>query len=452
VPFFHSLTPHWRIHPMSQSRIAAAALLTLALGACSDQPSAPSTEERPEPLALQQQQDEVVPGEILVKMKNDVSLSVLTGAASGLRLDRQLAAASRVAVLQVARGRERAEAERLSADPRVEYAEPNYIRRINAINPALWAFYNPGGLSANFNTSPFAALPAGYASIADADQDNIETIGAGGSQVVIGSLDSGADTDHPEFTGKLLLGWDWVNGDALPEDDNGHGTHTIGTMVGTTVGVAGVTGAGTNVKVYVQKVCNAAGSCPTAAIVNAIYAAADYPGMVAMNLSLGGTSISTAEVNAINYAVNTKGVLLIAAAGNSGAGTVGCPACNVNSISVGATNWRDARAYYSQYGSGLDLTAPGGEMYGNTTPVMGIYSAYLAGGYAYLQGTSMAAPQVTGAAGVVASKTGLTGAALRARLQTTADDKGAAGYDTTFGNGRLNVYRAITTGTLAYPL
>ncbi|HEX6373113.1 MAG TPA: S8 family serine peptidase [Longimicrobium sp.] len=437
---------------MSHPRLAAAALLALGLAACSDQPSAPSTEARPAPFALQQTAEEVVPGEILIKMKDGVSLNELTGSVQGLRLERRLAARSRVAVLGVARGQERAEAARLSADPRVEYAEPNYIRRITAINPALWAFYNPGGLQARFNTSPFNYLPAGYTSITDADQDNIEGIGAGGSEVVIGSLDTGADTDHPEFTGKLILGWDWANGDALPEDDNGHGTHTIGTMVGTTVGVAGVTGAGTNVKVYVQKVCTGAGSCPTSNIVNAIYAAADYPGMVAMNLSLGGPSISTAEVNAINYAVNTKGVLLIAASGNNGTNVVACPACNVNSISVGATNWRDVKTGYSQYGSGLDIVAPGGELYSNTTNEMGIYSAYLNAGYAYLQGTSMATPQVTGAAGVVASKTGLTGAALRNRLLSTADDKGVGGYDTTYGNGRLNVYRAITTATLAYPL
>ena len=436
---------------MSQSRMAAAALLALGLAACSDQPAAPSGEALPQPLARRQLQEEVVPGEILIKMKDGISLDVLTGTTPGLRLERRLAEPSRVAVLRVSRGSERAEAARLAADPRVEYAEPNYIRRIDAINPALWAFYNPGGLTAYFNTSPFGPLPAGYASLADADQDNIENIGGGGSQVVIGSLDSGADTDHPELVGKLILGWDWINNDALPEDDNGHGTHTIGTMVGTNVGVAGVTGAGSNVRVHVQKVCNASGGCSTSAIVNAIYAAADYPGMVAMNLSLGGPSISTAEVNAINYAVNTKGVLVIAAAGNNGSNVVACPACNVNSVSVAATNWRDGRAYYSQYGSGLDISAPGGELYSNTTAEMGILSSYLNGTYAYLQGTSMATPQVTGAAGVVASKTGLTGAALRSRLLTTTDDKGAAGYDTTFGNGRLNVYRAITTATLPFP-
>jgi subtilisin family serine protease len=431
---------------MSQSRIAAAALLTLALGACSDQPSAPSSEPRPEPLALQQQQEEVVPGEILVKMKNGISLDVLTRNQPGLRLNRQLVKTSRVSVLGVAPGRERAEAARLAADPRVEYAHPNYIRRIQG-----WEHTNPGGLTAYFNTSPYNALPAGYASIADADIDAVAGIGAGGSQVIIGSLDSGVDTGHPELAGKLILGWDWVNNDALPADDNGHGTHTIGSMVGTNVGVAGLTGAGTNVQVHVQKVCNNVGSCPTSAIVSAIYAGADVPGMVALNLSLGGTTITPAEVAAIDYAVDTKGVLVIAAAGNNGTGTVANPAAYVKSISVAATNWRDQRAYYSQYGSGLDISAPGGELYGNTTNHMGIVSSYPTSAYAYLQGTSMATPQVTGAAGVVASVTGLRGAALRSRLEGTVDDKGTFGYDTVFGWGRLNVYRAITLGTLPFP-
>jgi serine protease len=61
-----------------------------------------------------------------------------------------------------------------------------------------------------------------------------------------------------------------------------------------------------------------------------------------------------------------------------------------------------------------------------------------------MQGTSMAAPQVTGTAAVVASKLGLRGAALRSRIESTADDKGSAGYDTKFGNGRVNTYRAVT--------
>jgi subtilisin family serine protease len=429
---------------MSRYRLSAAALLALATAACSDSASAPEATLIPREVA-RQSAEQVVPGEILVQMKDGIDVAVLTAGNSGVRFNRTLGG-GRLDVLAVARGSEHAEAARLSADPRVEWAEPNYIRQLQAIDPRVWALFNPGGLRASF-TDGSGFIPSSYTSKLDADVDGIEGIGAGGSPVVIGSLDSGVDSDHPEYAGRLILGKDWVNNDASPEDDNGHGTHTIGTMIGSSVGVAGVTGAGDNVKVHVQKVCNSTGGCYTSAIVNAIYAAADYPGMVAMNLSLGGTTISRSEKQALAYAAS-KNVLVIAAAGNSGASKVGCPACDPNAVSVSATTWTDGLAVYSQYGSGLDISAPGGELYSNTTDEMGIYSAYLNGGYAFLQGTSMATPQVTGAAGVVASKTGLRGAALRSRLEGSADDAGTAGYDTKFGNGRLNVYRAVTGTSL----
>ena len=113
--------------------------------------------------------------------------------------------------------------------------------------------------------------------------------------------------------------------------------------------------------------------------------------------------------------------------------------------------------------SGLDLSAPGGSCYSNTTPDGCIFSSVVSGyqaepavdgplakaRYAYMQGTSMAAPQVTGTAAIVASKRGIRGAALRSRLESTADDLGAVGYDTKFGNGRINSYRAVTGSTLA---
>lgn len=432
---------------MSHRRIAASGVLALAaLAACSDAPVSP--ERTPIPLASSNVRDAVVPGEVLVGMKSGFSASSLVADDRGLRLNR-VGLDDHFSVLSVELGDEYAAAERLAADPRVEWAEPNYLRQPTAIDSRLWAFRNLGGLTASFSDGS-GPLPSGYASLADADIDNIEGYAAGGSQVVVGSIDTGVDMDHPQFTGRLIAGKDWYNNDSNPEDDNGHGTHTTGTMAGSTVGVAGVSGAASNVRVYVQKVCGPPG-CPTSAIVNAIYAAADYPGMVAMNVSIGGGRLSNAEKNAISYAVNTKGVLVIASAGNAGSGKVECPACDVNAISVSATTWRDGLAYYSSWGSGLDLSAPGGELYSNTTDEMGVYSSYLNGGYAYLQGTSMAAPQVTGTAGIVASKTGLRGAALRSRLQSTADDIGAAGYDTKFGNGRINAYRAVTGTTLPSP-
>jgi subtilisin family serine protease len=395
--------------------------------------------------------EQVMPGEVVVKLKAGVDAATV-GRAHGLALA-QRGYQDAFVVLRGAVGAERSAAAALVQDARVVYAEPNYLRQPTAINPNLWAFYNPGGLNMKFTSGPSKGkfLPSSYASVADADEDNVEGYAAGGGDVVIGSIDTGVDFTHPEFTlqfpGRLIAGRDWYNNDADPTDDNGHGTHTTGTMAGLTVGVAGVSGAAPHVRVYVQKVCGRRG-CPTSAIVSAIRAAADQPGMVAMNLSLGGSSESQAEKDAIQYAVVTKNVLVIASAGNNGTSTVSCPACDVNAISVAATQWQDQLATYSNYGPGLDIAAPGGNCYSNTTPEGCIYSAYLGGGYQWLQGTSMAAPQVTGTAAIVASRTTLRGADLRARLLSTADDKGASGYDTQFGSGRLNSYRAVLNSSL----
>jgi serine protease len=458
---------------MSCFRASALGVLALAsLAACSDTPSTPS--QAPIPVARTAQAERVVAGQVLVKFRDGVNANVraaLYGAAvkgAGYK--------NAFEILSVEPGSEASTAAELSKDPNVEWAEPNYIRQVDAIDSRLWAFFNPGGINMSFYNDPNGStgpIPASNASTLDADEDAINGIAAGGADVVIGSIDTGVDFNHPEFTGRLIAGCDWYTmaaagnasttcNDFTPFDtpDEGHGTHTTGTMAGTNVGVAGVTGASPHVKVYVQRVCGPVG-CYTSSIVNAIRAAADQPNMVAVNLSLGGTTESAAEKSAISYATG-KGVLVIAASGNSGTSKVGCPACDANAISVGATDWKDARASYSQYGTGLDITAAGGLCYSNTTEegcvFSSVVSGYLggrtytgpgAGGtYAYMNGTSMATPQVTGAAAAVASKTGLRGSALRTRLLSTADDKGAAGVDTQFGNGRLNVYRAVTNTVL----
>jgi serine protease len=461
---------------------AAVAVAAALLANCADAPVQPGssdrTPDRPSlAAAAAQQDDDIVQGEVLVKFRDGIDADASLRAKGLTRKGRGYADAFEL--VQATRGQERALAATLKNDPSVEWAEPNYIRHVDTIDSRLWAFYNPGGLNMSFYNDPngrTGPLPSSYASTADADEDAIEGIASGGGDVVVGSIDTGVDFTHPEFAGRLIAGCDWYdqaaagNGsstctDLTPFDtpDEGHGTHTTGTMAGSNVGVAGVTGASAHVRIYVQRVCGPVG-CYTSSIINAIRAAADQPGMVAMNLSLGGSTESAGEKSAISYATS-KNVLVIAAAGNSGRGKVGCPACDANAISVASTTWQDALAAYSQYGSGLDISAPGGYCYSNTTEEGCIFSAIVSGytggrtyggplvggSYAYMQGTSMATPQVTGAAAAVASKTGLRGSALRSRLLSTADDLGTAGYDTKFGNGRLNVYRAVTGSTLPSP-
>ena len=436
---------------MSRMRTLLLAAAMVGVAACSDDAVQPEAGSTPADFSLRglsvsSGPEQVMPGEVIVKLKAGVDAATL-GKTHGLALSGR-GYQDAFVVLKGAVGAEHATAATLRKDARVEYAEPNYLRQPTAINPNLWAFSNPGGLNMKFTTgkSKGQVIPASYASTLDADEDNVEGYAAGGADVVIGSIDTGVDMDHPELVGRTIAGKDFYNNDNDPTDDNGHGTHTSGTMAGSTVGVAGVSGAAPNVTVYVQKVCGRRG-CPTAAIVSAIRAAADYPGMVAMNLSLGGSSESQAEKDAIAYAT-TKNVLVIASAGNDGTTTVSCPACDPNAISVAATMWQDKLASYSNSGTGLDISAPGGNCYSNTTPEGCIYSSYLNGGYEWLQGTSMAAPQVTGTAAIVASVTGLRGSQLRTRLLSTADDLGAHGPDNTFGAGRLNSYRAVTGNSL----
>lgn len=389
--------------------------------------------------------EQVVPGRVLVRFAAGVTLEDVAGPL-GLTVEGR-GYTNAFVMLRAPLGTERALSASLRTDARVVFAEPDYLR-LPTVDPRLWAFNNPGGLAIQFTQGPNRGNDVvAYLSTADADEDAgggdvTETYGAGGASVIVGSIDTGVEFSHPEFDGlTLIAGDDWYSGDTDPSDRDGHGTHTAATMVGVTMGVAAASGASPNVQLHVQRVCGRLG-CPSSAIANAIRAAADY-GVVAMNVSIAGASPSQVEADAIAYALSLN-ALVIASAGNTGTGTLECPACDPNVISVGATNWRDAQTYYTSWGTGLDIVAPGGELYSNATGESGILSAVLDGDYAYFQGTSMSAPQVTGTAGVVASKTGATGAALRARLLGSADDKGQSGYDTRFGCGRLNTHRAVT--------
>jgi serine protease len=429
---------------MRRTLPSAAAAAALLLSACADAGDVVSpldssaTPDLTPTFGLVQEAERVMPGRILVRLADGVDPSDV-GRAHGLAVAQRHRG---FVAFQGAAGSERALAARVAGDDRVVWAEPDFLRQTTAIDPRLWAFYNPGGLSVDYTRGRNKGAPvAGYLSVTDADEDVMQGEWAGGAPVSIASIDTGVDFGHVEFGGaKLEAGWDYYDNDPYPTDSDGHGTHTSGTMTGDSVGVAGVAGAASNVTLHVYRVCGALG-CPTSAIVSAIYDAADA-NVVAMNLSLGGGSLSQSEADAIDYAVNTKGALVIASAGNDGTSTVSCPACDGNAISVAASDWLDEHAYYTNWGVGLDIIAPGGELYSNTTSEAGIYSS-VPGGYAYYQGTSMAAPQVTGAAAVVASVTGARGDALRTRLEGGADDLGPAGYDTQYGHGRLNVYAAI---------
>ncbi len=258
----------------------------------------------------------------------------------------------------------------------------------------------------------------------------------GSPAVSIAVLDTGVQLNHPDLDGKLLPGYDYVDGDVVPEDGNSHGTHVAGTAAAETDN--GVGGAGTcpACRILPVRVLDASGGGTLAGIAQGIMYAADQGARV-INLSLGGDGSRTVE-RAVNYAWN-KGAFLACAAGNENTSEtlLAYPAAYTNCFAVAATTSSDTRANFSNYGTWVEAAAPG----------MNIISTWTGGSYGASSGTSMAAPHVAGLAGLLASQ-GLTNTQIRDRICATADP--IAGTGTEWSCGRINAYRAMQ-GTGATP-
>jgi thermitase len=261
-------------------------------------------------------------------------------------------------------------------------------------------------------------------------------------QVTIAIVDTGVDLDHPDLKANLLSGYDYVDGDAVPEDGEGHGTNVAGIAAAALNGIR-VAGVAPTARLLPVRVLDDNGSGYVSDIASGIVYAADRAQV--LNLSLGSASSSQTMLNAINYAANTRGRLVVAAAGNCGDSDYpynGCsyvnqplyPAAYSNVMAVAATTASDARASFSNKGAYVDIAAPGSSIY-NTT---------YGNSYAYMSGTSQAAPHVAGLAALVwAENSGYTAAEVWSRITATAVDLGAAGVDASFGAGRIDVRQAL---------
>jgi subtilisin family serine protease len=197
-------------------------------------------------------------------------------------------------------------------------------------------------------------------------------------------VDTGINASHSQFTGRVGAGYDFIQNDSTPQDGNGHGTHVAGTVGGTTYGVAkGVT-------LHAVRVLDNAGSGTTAGVISGInWVRTNAIKPAVANMSLGG-GYSASLNNAVASAV-TSGVTFVVAAGNSAANACNySPASTPSAITVGATTSTDARASYSNYGSCVDIFAPGSS----------ITSAWYTSTSATntISGTSMASPHVAGVA------------------------------------------------------
>ncbi|MGN0551160.1 MAG: S8 family serine peptidase, partial [Acutalibacteraceae bacterium] len=236
------------------------------------------------------------------------------------------------------------------------------------------------------------------------------------NEIKVAVVDTGV-SNHTFLNGRIASGgYDFVDNDSNPADLHGHGTHVSGTIVDCTPGL--------KVKVLPVRVLDADGSGSSLNVGNAIKYAADH-GAKVINLSLGGGH-SNYEDDCISYAIK-KGVTVVVAAGNENQNTANvCPAHIKNAIVVAAVDSKLKKAYFSNYGSSVDVAAPG----------VDILSCLPGGRYARWNGTSMATPHIAAVAAmyklVYPSK---TPAEIEKLVKTNVKDLGASGWDKYFGNG-----------------
>jgi subtilisin len=265
-----------------------------------------------------------------------------------------------------------------------------------------------------------------------------------GATVKVGIIDTGIDMDHLDLAANVKGGYNCIAETTNFDDDNGHGSHVAGTVAGVnnTIGVIGVA---PSAELYGIKVLSKSGRGSTSDIIQGMQWAVAHD-LDVINMSLGTTSYVAAYEDATNAVLNA-GVVMVCSAGNSGPGenTVGYPAHFEGVIAVAATDSGDLVASFSSRGPEVDVAAPG----------VSIYSTYKNGGFTTMSGTSMAAPHVTGTVALML-KSPISGKAwdldgdgvwdpldVERRLEGTALDLGTAGFDTSYGWGRVRANLAI---------
>lgn len=352
-------------------------------------------------------------------------------------------------------------------NPLIEFAEPNYIAYASMTPDDPYYSYQW-----NFDNPDYGGI----------HMESAWDITTGASSIIVAVIDTGVAYENyceskprkcyyqaPDLAGtSFVAGYDFINNDAHPNDDESHGTHVTGTIAQTTNNNLGVAGIAFNTSIMPVKVLDSTGSGTYEQVANGIIYAVDN-GADVISMSLGGSSPSTTLENAVNYAYD-NGAIIIAACGNANIASCDYPAAYNNVIAVGATQYDETRAPYSNYGPQLDLVAPGGNTnvdqngdgYGDGI-LQNTFNPQTKNtqdfGYWFFQGTSMATPHVSGVAALLLAKNPfLTHDQIRNVLQTTAEDLGDPGRDDTYGYGLVDAFAAvnevefISITLIGYPL
>jgi subtilisin family serine protease len=358
----------------------------------------------------------------------------------------------------------------------VIFSEPNFIQ----IFPSRPKIKSSGSAGPSSSTpSPAATTPndplftqqwglnnTGSVGVAGADIDAPEAWDhtQGSDTVIIAIIDEGVDTTHPDLQNKIVTPYDAVDGDndQTPISWDGHGTACAGIAAAVTANGLGVAGVAWQAKIMPVRI--ALTNCPDCdwitdvdTIEDGLRTAVDRGAHVLSN-SWGGGLPSNAITSAIDYAISKDRVVVFAAGNDSGpVDYPGDLSTSRTIITVSATNeWDEFKTTTSQdgefwwgsnFGPEVNIAAPGVHIV--TTDIHGS-DGYASGDYLPdFNGTSSATPFVAGAAALLLSKNPtLSPAQIRDRLQRSADDRGAPGFDNQFGHGRMNLANAFGGGTL----
>jgi subtilisin family serine protease len=262
----------------------------------------------------------------------------------------------------------------------------------------------------------------------------------GSREVIVAVIDDGVDLYHPDLQGRIVSPYDAVKGTSGSIPAGEHGTHVAGIVAGSIDNGHGGTGVAPNARIMPINVFRGEFAYTSDMIKGIHYAVS--AGADIINMSLGTYQYSSSFEAAVQHAYQ-NGAVIVAAAGNESTSFKSYPAAYPNVISVSATNSSDAKAYFSNYGTSIDLAAPGSN----------IYSTLPYGFYGAMSGTSMAAPVVAGVAALVwSSEPGLSNKQVESTLFSTADDLGLAGKDEKFGHGRVNAKKALKVKELKQPV
>ncbi len=339
-------------------------------------------------------------------------------------------------VVRVAPGDMQKTLAELQNNPKVQSAELNYLVQA-AYTPNDPSFFQQINLSS-------IQVPQTW------------DLAASSQEVLVAVIDTGVDTQHPDLAPNIwqnyaeiangangidddgngyvddFHGWNFVAGNNDVYDDQGHGTHVAGIIAAVSDNGVGIAGIAPNARILPVKALDVNGYGTYAQVAEAIIYAANQGARI-INLGFGGTGHSQVLQVAVNYAL-ARGVIVIAAAGNSGTDVAYYPAAYPGVISVSAVDNGLMWAPFSTFGSTTGLSAPG----------IDIYSTYPDGRYSQMSGTSMSSASVSGVAALLAGQPQFSNSvSLRAALLDTAYDLGRPGWDPYYGFGLVRAFDAM---------